>query len=146
VFLIIQLINLGNNQFHLYYSSDKSGYDYDCLDFYPSDRVSLQDREKSYRQNQQIIPLCRRDNIDDGIIVPENNIPVFTFEELDKRNISSLDLYTWSAPIDLIEHYQAYRELKINNTTNGSLLKFYNCSLVNRFGSFCQYYFNSTVS
>jgi hypothetical protein len=143
---MIRLINIGNSQFHLYYSSDKLKYDYDCLDFYPNDRVLFQFLDKSYRQNQQIIPLCRHDNIEDGIIVPENNIPVLTFEELDKHNISSLDLYVWSAPIDLIEHYQAYRELKVNNTTDGSLFKFYNCSLVNRFGSFCQYYFNSTVS
>jgi hypothetical protein len=144
---MIWLIDDGNGQFHLYYSSDKLEYDYDCLDFYANDRFSVFNVDKSYRQHHhQIIPFCRRDNIDDGLIVPGNNIPVFTFKELNERNISSLDLYAWSAPIDLIEHYQSYRELKINNTANVSLLKFYNCSFVHRFGSFCQYYFNSTVS
>ncbi len=149
LFLMIRLIDDGKGQFRLYYSSDgsqKLEYDYDCLDFYAND-PSLDDiYHRLYRQHHQIIPFCRRDNIDDGLIVPGNNIPVFTFKELNERNISSLDLYARSAPIDLVEHYQAYRELKINNTVNASLLKFYNCSSVHRFGSFCQYYFDSTVS
>jgi hypothetical protein len=146
---MIRLIDDGKGQFHLYYSSDgsqKLEYDYDCLDYYVNERIWSHDYDKFNRPNHQIIPFCRRDNIDDGLIVPGNNIPIFTFKELDERNVSSLDLYGWSAPIDLIEHYQAYRELKINNTANVSLLKFYNCSSVHRFGSFCQYYFNSTVS
>ncbi len=145
---MIRLIDDGNGQFHLYYSSDefqKLEYDYDCLDFYTNGDVWTLNYEKLYRRNHQIMPFCRRDNSNDGLIVPGNDIPVFTFEELHNRNISSLDLYTWSAPIDLAEHYQAYRELRINNTANVSLLKFYNCSFVHRFGSFCQYYFNSTV-
>jgi hypothetical protein len=146
---MIRLIDDGKGQFHLYYSSDgsqKLEYDYDCLDFYANTRIWHPNYDHSYRPNHQIIPFCRLDNIDDGLIIPGNNIPIFTFKELDERNVSSLDLYGWSAPIDLIEHYQAYRELQINNTANVFLLKFYNCSSVHRFGSFCQYYFNSTVS
>jgi len=151
LFLILWLIDFSNGQFHLYYSSDgskKLDYDYDCLDFYVNDRFSPDhDISKSQdRRNHQIIPFCRRDNIDDQLIVPGIDIPIVTFKELDERNVSSFDLYTWSAPIDLVEQYQAYRERKIDDETNTALTKFYNCSLVHRFGSLCQYYFNSSVS
>ncbi len=149
LFLILWLFDDLNGQLHLYYSSDgskKLGYDYDCLDLYANDRFSIYDAELQYPRGHQIIPFCRRDNIDDDLIVPGNDIPIFTFEELNKRNVSSLDLYAWSAPIDLIEHYQVYRECKIDDEANASLSKFYNCSSVHRFGSLCQYYFSSSVS
>jgi hypothetical protein len=123
-------------------------YDYDCLDFYPNDRISPHNdvSRSQYQRYHQIIPFCRRDNIDDGLIMPGIDIPIFTFKELNERNVTSFDLYTWSAPINLVEHYQAYRERKIDDKTNASLSNFYNCSLVHRFGSLCQYYFNSSVS
>ncbi len=99
LFLILWLFDDLNGQLHLYYSSDgskKLGYDYDCLDLYANDRFSNYNNELQYPRGHQIIPFCRRDNIDDDLIVPGNDIPIFTFEELNQRNVSSVDLYAWS--------------------------------------------------
>jgi len=68
-----------------------------------------------------------------------NPSPKLTFSDLLKLNITSQQLYHWSAPIDLIEHYQFY--LNQLSTTNNSLLSrqiFYNCTMP-RFGPMCQY-------
>jgi hypothetical protein len=142
-------MDYSNGQLHLYYSSDgseKSEYDYDCLDFYANDKISNYKPKLPYRQNHQIIPFCRRDNIDDGLIVSRADIQVSTFKELEERNITSMDLYAWSAPIELVEQYQAYQENDVENKSKASFSKFYNCSSVHRFGHFCQYYFNLLVS
>ncbi len=59
-------------------------------------------------------------------ILVENNIsvPNFTFAELSKQNISSEQLYLWSAPIDLIEDYQWYlNQLSTSNNTFEALTK-----------------------
>ena len=62
----------------------------------------------------------------------------FTFADLAKRNITSEQLYLWSAPIDVIERYQVY--LNQISTSNSSLSSelFYNCTSP-RFGPLCQY-------
>ena len=63
----------------------------------------------------------------------------FTFAELAAEQISSRQLYAWSASIDLVERYQFYL------TESSSLIQttmetefFYNCTWP-RFGSFCDY-------
>jgi hypothetical protein len=64
-----------------------------------------------------------------------------TFVDLEKENITSQQLYLWSASIDLIEHYQFY--LNQLSTKNDSFLAnkiFYNCTWP-RFGPKCQYEF-----
>jgi hypothetical protein len=61
------------------------------------------------------------------------------FVQLAKENIISQQLYLWSAPIDLIEHYQFY--LNQLSTFNDSFLIneiVYNC-IWPRFGLECQY-------
>ncbi|CAF4014589.1 unnamed protein product, partial [Rotaria sordida] len=63
----------------------------------------------------------------------------FTFDELSKQNITSQQIYHWSAPIDIIEQYQVY--LDRLSILNGSSLRteiFYNCTLP-RFGPIYQY-------
>jgi hypothetical protein len=50
-------------------------------------------------------------------------------------NVTSDQLYSWSAPIDLIEEYQIYL---ITNNTVLSTTVFYNCTK-HWFGPFCQY-------
>ena len=62
--------------------------------------------------------------------------PSFTFADLSKQNITSQQLYLWSAPIDLIEQYQFYL-----NELSLSTKYFYNCTLP-RFGPMCQYEFD----
>jgi hypothetical protein len=149
LFLVLWSMDYSNGQLHLYYSSDgsqKLNYEHDCLDFYASDDISNYNGRLPYRKNHQIIPFCRRDDIDDGLIIPTADIQVSTFQQLDDRNVSSMDLYAWSASIELIEQYQAYRENHIDKNSNASLSRFYNCSLVHRFGHFCQYSFTLSVS
>jgi hypothetical protein len=66
-------------------------------------------------------------------------LPKFTCVELSKKNISSQQIYLWSAPIDLIERYQFY--LNQLSTLNDSYLAkqiYYNC-IWPRFGPKCQY-------
>ena len=58
-----------------------------------------------------------------------------TFNELKVKNITSEQLYQWSASIDLIEQYEEYL---ISNQSEASI--FYNCTWP-RFGSQCQYEF-----
>ena len=59
----------------------------------------------------------------------------FTFVQLAQMNVTSDELYLWSAPIDLIENYQYYlNENDLSLSTN----IFYNCTWP-RFGSQCQY-------
>jgi hypothetical protein len=50
--------------------------DHNYLDYYANDKIS-----------NQIIPFCRRDNINDGQIIPTANILIFIFEQLNERNI-----------------------------------------------------------
>ncbi|CAF3755523.1 unnamed protein product [Rotaria sp. Silwood1] len=81
----------------------------------------------------------------------ENNdvFPKFTFAELSKQNITSQQLYFWSAPIDVVERYQFYlNQLSTSNDIFLESQKFYNCTLP-RFGSMCQYeitYYNQNHS
>jgi hypothetical protein len=63
----------------------------------------------------------------------------FTFEDLNKQNVSIQDLFSWSAPIDLAEHYQIYIEKSNSSLISGT---FYNYTLP-WFGVFCQYTFDS---
>ncbi|CAF1541220.1 unnamed protein product [Rotaria sordida] len=74
----------------------------------------------------------------------ENNhiFPKFTFAELAKENITSYQLYLWSAPIDVAERYQLYlNQMSISNNRSLEREIYYNCTLP-RFGSLCQYEIN----
>jgi hypothetical protein len=62
-------------------------------------------------------------------------VPKFTFADLAKDNITSQQLYLWSASIDLIEDYQYY--LNKNDSILSNKI-FYNCTWP-RFGPKCQY-------
>ena len=60
------------------------------------------------------------------------------FSELAKDNITSEQLYSWSAPINLIEQYQDYLETKNSSLANEIYI---NCSWP-RFGLQCEYEFD----
>ena len=114
----------------------------DSLDYYGTDYdLNSMEIDISKRDEHQIIPFCRDD--DKSI---ENNVQVkfasMTFEELNNRNITGLQLYSWSIHMDLIEEYQAYRH---NNKTTASNSTIYNCSAVHKFGLYCQYSFDTKV-
>ncbi|UJR24163.1 hypothetical protein I4U23_027129 [Adineta vaga] len=60
----------------------------------------------------------------------------FTFEQLNKLNITSDDILHWSLSIDLAEQYQYYLDQTI--ISNLSNKRFFNCTN-SWFGSHCQY-------
>ncbi|CAF4995218.1 unnamed protein product, partial [Rotaria sp. Silwood1] len=65
----------------------------------------------------------------------------FTFVVLYMLNITSEQLYFWSAPMDVVEHYQFYLNLLLTSNTSSSSMAtymFYNCTSP-RFGPLCQY-------
>ena len=90
-----------------------------------------------------IIPYCLSEWSSKWTI-DENRInQKLSFTQLYKENVSSEELYFWSAPMDLIERYQLYvNEILISNAS--SLINpevFYNCTLP-KFGSECEYSFD----
>jgi hypothetical protein len=120
-------------------------YDDDCLDFHVAEFAHLYSvLGKEFKGEHQIVPYCRRNYLEeDKAIDADNNISSYTFDHLNKSNITSLQLYSWSIHLDLVEEYQAFREYKspqMNNTL------FYNCSSKQKFGLFCQYSLNLHVS
>ena len=68
--------------------------------------------------------------------------PKFTFSQLHKQNVTSEQLYHWSAPMDITENYQFYLNtlLTSNLSSMGNGL-YYHCTLP-RFGPLCQYAFD----
>ena len=95
----------------------------------------------------QIISYCLTESSSKWNIEENNFHQKFTFAELYKQNISSQQLYTWSAPMDLIEQYQLYINQR-SLSKNISLIElqlFYNCTLP-RFGRYCQYSFDTDES
>jgi hypothetical protein len=133
IFLLWSSICL-NGQYYL--------YDDDCLDFYAAESISQYSvTGEAYRKEHQIIPFCRRDDVEDEYVVVDNDIPSLTFDQLNKRNITSAQLYPWSTHLDFIEEYQAFRE----HQNDEKHKKFHNCSARQRFGLFCQYSFGLQV-
>jgi hypothetical protein len=111
---------------------------FDCLYAYLID--SGKETGSRYIRNYHLIPYCRRPDINEeqrqlthGI--KQNIAETITFDELKKRDVTSEQLLTWFAPIDVAERY----EMK-----NSGLDVFHNCSLP-WFGSMCQYKFSYDV-
>jgi hypothetical protein len=91
-------------------------------------------------------PYCIRPDDDDLTkkrLINESQIlgKRYTFFQLRQLNVTSENLYKWSAPIDLIERYQLYM---IDSSFQNEI--YYNCSSRFWFGSFCQYTMNSLDS
>ncbi len=121
------------------------------INLYDTDRVSESDNSlqhdclRIHSSNGQpdgiseIISYCMSEfpskfNIDQNVLISK-----FTFAELSKENISTQQLYLWSAPIDLIERYQLY--LSTSNDLSMASDIFYNCTWP-RFGPKCEYQFD----
>jgi hypothetical protein len=85
----------------------------------------------------QLIQYCIRFHHDEELTNPENHHQSFTFEQLRKNNVTSFQLYMWSAPIDLVEYYQIYLE----NISSTNTFLYYNCTYP-WFGSRCEYTFD----
>ncbi|CAF3220237.1 unnamed protein product [Rotaria sp. Silwood2] len=90
------------------------------------------------RISREIISYCM-DELPSKFPIENDKFPKFTFAELSKHKITSQQLYLWSAPIDLVEHYQFYlNQLPTSNDKSLETQLFYNCTLP-RFGPMCQY-------
>ena len=135
------------SQFHVYYmdQTNDTGLYHDCLYFKQLKHQSVYNTtEHNFKNQYQIIPYCLRpfsqnyDRIIEGKVSSR-----VTFEELRKKQVTTRDLLTWSASIDLIEHYDAY--LNLSSNVSARLDLFYNCSSP-WFGTFCQYTFNTNLS
>ncbi len=87
----------------------------------------------------EILQYCRRSTLSKShAIFSKKNLtktmyPSFTFDQLRSMNVTYQQLYEWYAPIDLIEEYIAGKQTGL----------FVNCSNTKRFGSKCEYKFNS---
>ncbi|CAF3392918.1 unnamed protein product [Rotaria sp. Silwood2] len=89
--------------------------------------------------SREIISYCMNELPSKFYIEKNDMFPKYTFAELSKLNITSQQLYIWSASIDVIERYQFYlNQLSTINDTSLAIKIFYNCTLP-RFGSMCQY-------
>ncbi|CAF2823515.1 unnamed protein product [Rotaria sp. Silwood2] len=89
----------------------------------------------------QIISYCMSECPSKWYIQKNNQDQNFAFAELYKLNITSEQLYLWSAPMDVIERYQFYLNLLLTSNSLSSLMAahiFYNCTSP-RFGPLCQY-------
>ncbi len=143
-YLIVSYLIFVTPQLNLYYTDSVSSpekeneFQHDCLraDVYMNNNNNI----------REIISYCMSE------LSSKFNIETFdfhaklTFVDLAKENITSQQLYLWSAPIDLIEHYQFY--LNQFSTKNDSILSnkiFYNCTWP-RFGPKCQYEFYNRSS
>ena len=114
-------------------ASERNGaLEHDCL------RVaSLTSRDIDPRQ---IISYCMSEWPSRWSIQPNTRDPKFTFAELYLENITSQQLYLWSAPMDTVELYQSYLNQIPNSFDESGIIDkvFYNCTLP-RFGPACQY-------
>ncbi len=110
-----------------------NGLDYDCLYYNVID-----EEHKVF----QIIGYCIRFEFNEAVIDKKNCHSWYTFSDLSQANITSHQLYDWSATVDLIENYENYLENK--NSLSGKLI-FYNCTYP-WFGSRCEYRFDQPES
>jgi hypothetical protein len=87
----------------------------------------------------EILQYCRRSTLSNShAIFSKKNLtktmyPSFTFDQLRSMNVTYQQLYEWYAPIDLIEEYITGKQIGL----------FVNCSNTKRFGSKCEYTFDS---
>ena len=124
-------------QFNLHFTDEINdngniAYQYDCLHI----AASIEIESDPY----QIISYCLTEWPTKWNISKNNLDQKFTFSELYKQNITSQQLYVWSAPMDVVERYQLYLNdlLFSNKSSSMSDQLFYNCTSP-RFGSLCQY-------
>ena len=140
-FIFLLLFHSGPSLGSLYNTSDD-----DCLDFYANDDIATYILpERPYRMEHQIIRFCRRRYFDQGIDKIDQHATALTFYDLHRFNVTGADLLSWSANLDIVEEYEAFRSGSINNKNFAAHSVFYNCSRNGNFGTFCQYSFNSKI-
>jgi hypothetical protein len=101
------------------------------------------DKEK---ERHQIISYCMSEWPSKWDMKDNGLYQKFTFAELHNKQITSEELYLWSAPMDVVESYQHY--VNPSSTWEKTAITtavFYNCTLP-RFGPICQYEFENDPS
>ncbi|CAF1381200.1 unnamed protein product [Adineta steineri] len=136
-YFILLHINNCTPKFNLYYTNwvsesenDINNFQHDCL------RVADPYSYEVYN-TRALASYCMGELPSKFTIEINGLFQKFTFAQLSKQNISSEQLYIWSAPIDIIERYQFYLD-QSSHDRNISIDVFYNCTLP-RFGPMCQY-------
>jgi hypothetical protein len=135
-FVLLHLIT-ATPQINLYFtdwvSENNNSIRHDCL------RIATSIDESNI--NRQIMLYCMGESPSEFNVENNNVFSRFTFAELSKQNITSQQLYLWSAPIDIAEQYEFYlNQLSTSNDLSLEKEVFYNCTL-SRFGTMCQYAF-----
>ena len=119
---------------------DSAVLEYDCLYYYVADSI-VNYETRNYLAHQMITYCFRPTNETKGIDIPKRSVPEGTtswnFEDLKSENITSEQLLSWSATLELVENYQAYL---LGHQLMDYSLRFYNCSLP-WFGLRCEYAF-----
>lgn len=138
--------SIGRHQLNLYFA-DWRRYElnlmHDCL--YYNAENHLPEYDNGYWEKlSQIIPYCIRENLDEtlDVVSSDMNGTSLTFDELRRKEITSEQLYVWSAPIDTVELYQLYLDNSDETLSNET---FNNCSR-SWFGQFCEYRFDDDLS
>ncbi|UJR18105.1 hypothetical protein I4U23_005005 [Adineta vaga] len=153
IYIVGLLILFGQDvqgHLHLYYmdQTNNNGLYYDCLYYkvvnHTIQAFGIKDDLKTW---YQVIPYCIRPFSETEKVYNEGTkgevLAIFTFQELRRQQVTTSDLLSWSASIDLVELYDEYLDVPSNVSLR--LQKFYNCS-VPWFGTFCQYTFNISLS
>ena len=117
--------------------------EFDCLYYH------VRNEKLAYQELSNIIdetiPYCFRPINETEILVSHflnTRDRNFTFDELRLDNITTQQLLSWSAPIDLVEQYQFYLDELNPSLSLFSNELFYNCTKP-WFGLHCQYSFES---
>jgi hypothetical protein len=144
-FILLHLINSAP-QINLYYTdrineneSDADNLRHNCLRVADPD-IRVHYERDDYLGVRSLASYCMSELPSNFTIQKNDLFPKFTFAELSKQNITSQQLYIWSAPIDVIERYQFYLDQlsKSIHDLSMSTEVFYNCTWP-RFGPMCQY-------
>ncbi|CAF1153792.1 unnamed protein product [Adineta steineri] len=120
VYLQIQI-----NLYDTNWSNENLNIQHDCL-IIP---VHIEDEAESH----QTISYCMGEWPSQFNLIENNFDNKYTFSQLQERDVTSEQLYYWSASIDVIEEYQNYLDKKSFENQI-----YYNCTLP-YFGSKCQY-------
>ena len=143
--ILLLLLSTARTEFNLFHTgaADYNNLYHDCLYYKVIDSIKkYEDIKIDVQIPYQTIQYCIRpiESIlsDDKRMTNGSILSVFNFVELRKQNVTVQDLFSWSAPVDLLELYQQYIE-----TANVSSLfqTFHNCSPL-WFGVYCQYTFD----
>ncbi|CAF1022186.1 unnamed protein product [Rotaria sp. Silwood1] len=143
-FILLHLV-IASPQINLHLTDEISNntndvvFQHDCLHV-----LASTEKQKNIHQ---IVSYCLTEWLSE-LNIEENNLDQkFTFNQLYKQNITSQQLYLWSAPMNVVERYQFYLN-DLSNSNKSSFMAtqlFYNCTLP-RFGPLCQYSLDNYVS